>query len=46
MVTEMMMVQLRNLPLHGKWSLPHHLRRTFGFGDHNKVKAHVLMILQ
>jgi hypothetical protein len=46
MVTEMTMSQLRSHPLHGEWSLPHHLRRMFGFGDHNKVKPHVLMILQ
>jgi hypothetical protein len=47
MVTEIMMAQLRSHPLHGEWSLPHHPRRMFGFGDHNRIKAHhVLKILQ
>lgn len=46
MVTEMTMSQLRSHPLHGEWSLLHHPRRMFGFGDHNKVKPHILMILQ
>jgi hypothetical protein len=46
MVTEMKMDQLRSHPLHGEWSLPHHLRRMSGFGDHNRVKPRVAMILQ
>jgi hypothetical protein len=46
MVTEMKMDQLRSHPLHGEWSLPHHLRRMSGFGDHSRVKARVAMILQ
>jgi transposase len=43
--TEMMMVQLRSLPLHEKWSLLHHPRRTFGCAGHNRIKACVTMIL-
>jgi hypothetical protein len=45
MVTGMKMVQLRNPPLRGEWSLPHHLRRMFGCGDHSKIKAIIMMSL-
>jgi hypothetical protein len=46
MVTEMMKVQLRSLPLHGEWSLPHHLRRMLGHGEHSRIRANVLMTPQ
>jgi hypothetical protein len=39
------MFQLRNPPLHGKWSLPHHQRRMLGRGDHNKIRAIIMMRL-
>lgn len=45
-VTEMMMVQLRSLPLHEKWSQLHHQRRMFGCAGHSRIKAYVTMILR
>jgi hypothetical protein len=45
MVIGMMTYQPRSHPFHGEWSLHHHLRRMPGFGDHNRVKAQLLMIL-
>jgi hypothetical protein len=45
MVTGMKMVQLRSLPLYGKWNLPHHPRRMLGCGDHSKIRATIMMIL-
>jgi hypothetical protein len=45
MGTGMKMVQLRNPPLRGEWSLPHHLRRMLGCNAHNKVRAIIMMSL-
>lgn len=39
------MFQLRNPPLPGEWSLPHHQRRMLGRGDHNKIRAIIMMSL-
>jgi len=45
MGTGMKMVQLRNPPHLGEWSLPHHLRRMLGCGAHNKIRAIIMMNL-
>jgi hypothetical protein len=45
MGTGMKMVQLRNPPLHGEWSQPHHLRRMLGCGAHNRIRAIIMMSL-
>jgi len=45
MGTGMKMFQPRNPPLHGEWSLPHHLRRMLGCGAHNKIRVIIMMSL-
>jgi hypothetical protein len=44
-VIEMMMLQLRSLPLHEKWSLLHHRKKMLGCAGHNRIKAYVTMML-
>jgi hypothetical protein len=45
MVTGMKMFHRRNPLLREEWSLPRHLRRMFGCGDHSKIKALRMMSL-